>query len=61
MLGMTLSAAIGSFSEENKGSLEKNKDADFVIFDSPFDADGGQKEVFSKAVYAKGRKVYYYD
>ncbi|MFN5982297.1 MAG: amidohydrolase [Fluviicola sp.] len=61
MLGMTLSAAIGSFSEEKKGSLEKGKDADFVIFDSPFDFDGGQKEVFAKSVYAKGKVIYLYE
>jgi predicted amidohydrolase YtcJ len=37
MKGMTLWAAIAAFQEHNKGSLEPNKAANFIMLNQPLD------------------------
>jgi len=60
--GMTLWAAKSIFSEKQKGSLEKGKDADFVILDTDIMKAPQQKILKTKVLYTivKGKIVYQY-
>ncbi len=56
--GMTIWAATASFEEGRLGSLEKGKDATFVIFESPVRSTAIFQENFAKMTFIKGKKVY---
>jgi predicted amidohydrolase YtcJ len=58
MRGMTIWAAFASFKENSSGSLEKGKEATFVIFDKPVSNEGGYKANFARMTFIQGRKVY---
>jgi predicted amidohydrolase YtcJ len=58
MRGMTIWAAFASFQESKTGSLEKGKEATFVIFDKPVSVQGGYKANFAKMTFISGTKVY---
>lgn len=58
MRGMTIWAAFASFQETKTGSLEKGKEATFVIFDKPVSVQGGYKANFAKMTFISGTKVY---
>jgi len=60
--GMTIWAAKSIFSEKQKGSLEKGKDADFVILDTDIMKAPQQKILKTKVLYTivKGKIVYQY-
>jgi len=58
--GMTIWAAYASFEEKEKGSLEKNKVADFIILDKDL-MTCPEKEILNtkvQATYINGEKVY---
>lgn len=58
--GMTLWAAYASFEEKEKGSLEKNKVADFIILDTDL-MKCNEKEILNTkvlATYINGEKVF---
>ena len=61
MRGMTIWAAYAAFQEKELGSLEKGKDATFVIFDLPVRAGGGYRANFARSTFIKGVKVYSVD
>jgi predicted amidohydrolase YtcJ len=56
--GMTIWAAFASFQEENKGSLEKGKEANLVILESPFTSKGAYSPNFSNRTFVKGKLVF---
>lgn len=56
--GMTIWPAFACFREKNTGSLEKGKDATFIILDYPLTASENFKENFAYMTYIKGKKVY---
>lgn len=56
--GMTIWAATAAFSEETKGSLEKEKDATFAILDQPFRVGETYEPNFAFATYIRGKQVY---
>jgi len=58
--GMTIWAAYASFAEKEKGSLEKNKVADFIILDTDIMKCGVKDILNAKvlATYINGEKVY---
>jgi predicted amidohydrolase YtcJ len=58
MRGMTIWAAFASFQETKTGSLEKGKEATFVIFDKPVSVQGGYQANFAKMTFISGTKVY---
>lgn len=60
LMGMTLWAAKGSFEENEKGSLEKGKFADFVIMDQDIMKVPAEKVLSAKVLktYVNGEKVY---
>ena len=58
MRGMTIWAAFASFQEHSKGSLEKGKDATFVILDKPVSVQGGYRANFAWRTFIQGVKVY---
>lgn len=58
MRGMTIWAAFASFQETKTGSLEKGKEATFVIFDKPVSVQGGYKANFARMTFISGTKVY---
>jgi predicted amidohydrolase YtcJ len=55
---MTIWAAFASFQESKTGSLEKGKEATFVIFDRPVSVQGGYKPNFARMTFISGTKVY---
>lgn len=55
--GMTIWAAFASFQEGTKGSLEKEKDATFVILESPFKSKGMYNPNFSNRTFIRGKVV----
>lgn len=55
---MTIWPAFASFQEQKKGSLEKGKDATFVIFELPIKNKGNYIPNFANMTYIKGKKVY---
>ncbi|WP_430406206.1 amidohydrolase [Fluviicola sp.] len=56
--GMTIWAAFASFQESNKGSLEKGKEANLVILESPFVSKGTYSPNFSNRTFVKGKLVF---
>lgn len=56
--GMTIWSAFASFEEARLGSLEANKDATFVIFESPVKSGAVFHENFAFMTFIKGKKVY---
>lgn len=56
--GMTIWAAFASFQESTLGSLEKDKDATFAIFENPVRSGSVFKPNFASYTYIKGKKVY---
>ena len=56
--GMTIWPAFACFREKSTGSLEKGKDATFIVLDYPLNASGNYKENFAYMTYIKGKKVY---
>lgn len=56
--GMTLWAAFASFQENSLGSIEKGKDATFVIFENPVRSTSEFLPNFSSYTFIKGKKVY---
>lgn len=58
MRAMTIWAAIASFQEDKLGSLEKNKDASFVILDYPLTETGDYKPNNAWKTVVKGKTVF---
>jgi predicted amidohydrolase YtcJ len=58
MKAMTLWPAFACFQEKTTGSLEKGKDATFVIFDYPLNSNGTYSQNFAFMTFIKGKKVY---
>jgi predicted amidohydrolase YtcJ len=58
MKGMTYWAAFASFQENESGTLEKGKDATFVIFEKPIAILNGYEPNFSWMTFIKGKSVY---
>ncbi len=58
LMGMTFWSSLASFTEISKGTLEKGKDADFVIFDQTLTKENRYKAAFSYLLYDKGKVVY---
>ncbi len=56
--GMTTWASFASFQENEIGTLQKGKDATFVIFENPVVALAEFQPNFSTYTYIKGKKVY---
>ncbi|MCE3296181.1 MAG: Amidohydrolase 3 [Crocinitomicaceae bacterium] len=56
--GMTIWPAFACFREKSTGSLEKGKEATFIILDYPLTVSGNFKENFAYMTYIKGKKVY---
>lgn len=56
--GMTIWAAYSRFQETHKGSLEKGKDADLVIFENPVNYTPTFNSNFAYMTFIKGRKVF---
>ena len=56
--GMTIWAAYSRFQETSKGSLEKGKDADLVIFENPVNYTPTYNSNFAYMTFIKGRKVF---
>jgi predicted amidohydrolase YtcJ len=59
--GMTIWPAFAAFQENHLGSLEKGKDATFVIWDKPIRSDEDYSPNFSRGTFIKGEKVYSVD
>ena len=55
---MTIWPAFAAFQENELGSLEKGKDATFVIFDKPIVNSPNYQENYAYITFIKGRKVY---
>lgn len=58
MRGMTIWAAYARFAEATSGSLEKGKDATFVILAFPFRIADAFQPNFAQLVFIRGRKRY---
>ena len=58
MKGMTIWAAFASFQENRTGSLEKGKEATFVIFERTVQAGETYEPNFASQVFIRGKKVY---
>ena len=58
---MTLWAAFGSFQEHKSGSLQKGKDATFVLLDQPLNSSSTYAPNYSAQTYIKGERVYNMD
>ena len=56
--GMTIWAAFAAFQEKELGSLEKGKQATFVIFENPVTADQGQVQNYAWRTFIKGKCVF---
>lgn len=59
--GMTIWAAYASFDEARLGSLEKGKEATFVIFVNPVNSAPEYRANFAAYTFIKGQKVYSVD
>ncbi|MES2588363.1 MAG: hypothetical protein V4622_05230 [Bacteroidota bacterium] len=57
-MGMNLWPAFACFQENKTGSLEKNKEATFVILDFPLRSNPTFQQNFSSMTFIKGKKVY---
>jgi len=58
MRGMTIWAAFGSFDENRIGTIEAGKEATFVIFEKPIEANETYTENFSWKTFVRGINVY---
>ncbi|TNE52978.1 MAG: amidohydrolase [Bacteroidetes bacterium] len=58
MKGLTIWSACASFQEHQKGSIEKGKDASFVILEKPIATQTKFRNNFAYQTYIKGKKVY---
>jgi hypothetical protein len=47
-----------SFSEKRNGTLEKGKNANFTILDTPISKRNEYNAIYSKATYLKGKQIY---
>jgi predicted amidohydrolase YtcJ len=56
--GMTIWAAFAAFQEKELGSLEKGKQATFVIFENPVTAAEGQVQNYAWRTFIKGKCVF---
>ena len=56
--GMTIWAAFSSFQENELGSLEKGKKANFVIFDKPLESKSTFDQNYAWMTFIRGKKVY---
>jgi predicted amidohydrolase YtcJ len=56
--GMTIWAAFSSFQENELGSLEKGKKANFVIFDKPLESKSTFEQNYAWMTFIRGKKVY---
>jgi predicted amidohydrolase YtcJ len=56
--GMTIWAAFASFSENRGGSLEKGKEATFVILSRPFTTGPQFAQNYAGKVFVKGKPIY---
>lgn len=56
--GMTIWAAFAAFQENELGSLDKGKDATFVIFENPVRSTPEFQPNFAYSTFIKGEKVY---
>ena len=58
--GYTINGAYQLFAEDETGSLQEGKSADFVVLDGPFVVDEPEtiRHLNVKEAYFKGRKVY---
>lgn len=59
--GMTIWAAFASFQEETKGSLEKGKDATFVMLESPFSSKAVYNPNYANRTFIRGKLVFSMD
>ena len=55
--GMTIWPAVGSFAENERGSLEQGKEATFVVLDKPISAEKEFIENFALLTVIRGEKV----
>lgn len=56
--GMTKWATFAAFQENELGTLEKGKQATFVLFENPINSTVNYKSNFSFMTFVKGKKVY---
>lgn len=56
--GMTIWPAFASFQEMHSGSLEKGKEATFVIFENPVNSTTNFQNNFAYMTFIKGKKVF---
>ncbi|MBI1838622.1 MAG: amidohydrolase [Flavobacteriia bacterium] len=56
--GMTIWAAYASFQEKQLGSLEKGKDATFVIFENKVESTPNYQPNFAYMTFINGQKIY---
>ena len=59
--GMTIWAAFSSFQENELGSLEKGKRANFVIFDKPLESNPSFEQNYAWMTFIRGIKVFALD
>jgi predicted amidohydrolase YtcJ len=59
--GMTIWAAFASFREKDLGSLEKNKKANFVIFDKPMSSSDTFVQNYAWRTFIEGKIVFALD
>lgn len=56
--GMTIWAAFSSFQENELGSLEKGKYANFVVFDKPLESNPTFEQNYAWMTFIRGKKVF---
>ena len=56
--GMTIWAAFSAFQENELGSLEKGKKANFVIFDKPLESKPNFEQNYAWMTFIRGKKVF---
>ena len=59
--GMTIWAAFSSFQENELGSLEKGKRANFVIFDKPLESHPTFEQNYAWRTFIRGKMVFALD
>lgn len=59
--GMTIWAAFSSFQENELGSLEKGKRANFVIFDKPLESNSSFEQNYAWRTFIRGKMVFALD
>ncbi|MEN9987634.1 MAG: hypothetical protein RLZZ585_673 [Bacteroidota bacterium] len=59
--GMTIWAAFSSFQENELGSLEKGKRANFVIFDKPLESNPSFEQNYAWRTFIRGKMVFALD